>query len=574
MSRRRIVAVVLAVPVLLVLLAAGWLGVRGTLAVRHLQAAAAVVPGVRADVLAGDVSGARPELDRFVADTAAAHRLTGDPLWAAATRLPRVGRDLAAVRTVASVADRVGTGVVRPLAGPDGLAGLDTARAGGAGAAPLVAALARAQSPLAGAQQQLRVGSAELDAVDTGALDARVAGPTTQLRDRLAALAPDLDTAVRASRVLPAMIGGDQPRTYLVLFQNLAEARALGGVPSAFAVVRAQRGTVTLVAQGSSSDVGPFAAPVLDLGPDYRALLADRSGRFLQDVTATPFFPDTARLAREMWRRTSGQEVDGVVATDPVMLARLMTVTGPIALPGGGTVGAAGIGQLVQHDVYTRFLRPADQDRFFAGTAAAAFSSLVAYRGDPVALVRAASTGAAQGRLLVWDSRPPVQSALDGTVLAGVPGGSAAPGAQRPLVAVYLQDGTGSKMSWYLHRDVRVTERPRLADGTRPLQVRVVLSSSAPATGLAPYVSGAGLNGVRPGTMRVTVWVVGSGSGAVVDARVDGRVTPVGAYRLHGRPVGALTLDLPPGGASTLVVDLLAPPGLGSPRVVLQPLVR
>ena len=574
MTRRRTVGVVVGVPVLVLLGAAGWLGVRGALAVRHLQAAAAVVPAVRGDILAGDVAAAGPRLDRFVADTAAARRLTGDPVWAAATRLPRVGRDLAAVRTVASVADRVGAGVVGPLSGPAGLGALTAARAGGGGVPPLVAALARARAPLAGAQQQLRAGTAELAAVDTGSLDGRVAGPTIELRDRLAALDPDLDTVVRASQVLPAMIGGDQPRTYLVLFQNLAEARALGGVPSSFAVVRAQRGTVTLLSQGSSGDVGPFATPVLDLGADYRALLADRQGRFLQDVTATPWFPDTARLAREMWRRTSGQQVDGVVATDPVMLARLMTVTGPIALPGGGTVGAAGIAQLVQHDVYTRFPRPADQDRFFAGTAAAAFGSLVAYRGDPVALVRAASPGVAQGRLLVWDARPRVQAALTGTVLAGVPGGSAAPGAQRPLVAVYLQDGTGSKMSWYLRRVVRVTERPRRADGTRPLRVQVDLASTAPATGLAPYVSGAGLNGVRPGTMRVTVWAVGSGAGSVVDATVDGRATPLGAYRLRGRPVGALTVDLPPGGSTSIVVDLLAPPGSGSPRLVLQPLVR
>ncbi len=574
MTRRRLLALLVGIPLLVVAAAAAWLGVRGALAVGHLRAAAAAVPAIRADVLAGDTTAVRPRVDRFAGDTAAAHRLTRDPVWSAATRLPGVGDDLRAVRTVSAVADRVAAGVLQPLAGPRGLGALTAARARGAGPAPLVAALAAAQGPLAGAQQQLRAGTAELAAVDTRRLDRRVAGPTVQLRNRLVAADTDLDTAVRASRVVPAMIGGEQPRTYLVLFQNLAEARSLGGVPSAFAVVRAQRGTVTLLAQGSSGDVGPFRTPVLDLGPGYRQLLADRTGRYLQDVTAAPWFPDTAVLAREMWRRTSGQLVDGVVATDPVMLSRLMAVTGPIPLPGGGTVGAAGISELVQSEVYRRYPDPAVQDRFFAGTAAAAFSALVRYRGDPVALVRAAAGGVTEGRLLVWDARPAVQASLTGTVLAGVPGGTAAPGAERPLVAVYLNDGTGSKMSWYLRREVRVTEGERSPDGLRRLRARVVLSSTAPATGLSGYVTGAGLHGVPPGTMRVTVWAVGSGAGSVVGVRLDGRATPLGAYRLHGRPVGALTVDVAPGGTRALDFDLLAPPGRGSPRVVLQPMVQ
>lgn len=573
-GRRRAVGIVVGLPVAALVGVTGWLGVRGALAVRHLQAAAAAVPAIRTEVMAGDLAAARPRLDRFTADSAAAARLTGDPVWAAATRLPRVGDDLAAVRTVASVGARIATGVVGPLTGPAGLGAMSAARSDGAGPAPMVTALAAARAPMADAQRQLRTAAAELATVDTRSLDPRVAVPTETLRDRLGAADTDLDAAVRASRVLPAMLGGTRPRTYLVLFQNLAEARSLGGVPSAFAVVRAQRGTVSLVAQGSSADVGPFDPPVLDLDPAYRQLLADRTGRYLQDVTATPWFPDTARLAREMWRRTSGQQVDGVVATDPVMLARLMAVTGPIRLPDGGTVGAGGIAQLVQHDVYYRYPDPAAQDRFFAGTAAAAFGSLVRYRGDPVALVRAASAGIAEGRLLVWDSSPAVEAGLTGTVLAGIPAGTAAPGDERPFVGVYLNDGTGSKMSWYLRRDVRVTEGPRRADGGRTLRVRLALSSTAPAGGLPGYVTGAGRNGVRPGTMRMSVWVVGSGGGGVVAARVDGRGTPLGAYRLHGRPLGALTVDLLPGATRTVEFELVAPPGRGSPRVALQPLVR
>ncbi len=572
MNSRR-VRVVLAVPVLIVFAALAWVGVRGVLAVRHLQAAAAVVSGVRTDLADGDIAAARPGLDRFAADTAAAHRLTGDPVSAAATHLPRVGADLAALATVSAVGDRIATGAVAPLTGPAGLGALAAARAAHAGPAPLVRALQRAQVPLAQARAQVRAGIAELDRVAPERLDARVAQPVRSLAGQLARAQTGLDTAVRASQVVPAMIGGEQPKTYLVLFQNLAEARSLGGVPSAFAVVRAQRGQLSLVGQGSSADVGPFPAPVLDLGADDRRAFVGQPGRYLQDVTATPWFPDAARLAREMWRRRSGQQVDGVIATDPVMLSQLMRVTGPVRVPGGGIVSADRIVPLVLHEVYLRYPDPAAQDRFFAQTAAAAFAALTDYRGDPVALARAAADGIAQRRLLVWVADPRVQAGVVGTVLAGIPGGNAAPGAQRPLVGVYLDDATGSKMSWYLHRAVQVTELPRLPDGRRPLRMRLVLSSSAPTTGLPDYVSGAGAYGVPPGSMKVTVFVLGSGAGSVVGARLDGGAVPLASHRVHGRPLGGLTVLLGPGSRRTVEVDVMAPPGNGSPRVVLQPMI-
>lgn len=559
---------------LLVLAAVGWVGVRGVLAVRHLGAAAAAVPAVRAAASAGDLTTARTDLDRFSTQTAAAHRLTGDPVWAAATHLPRVGADLGALRTVAAVADDLGSGVVQPLAGPQVLGALSAARAEHDGTAPLVRALAGAEPSLNSAQLRLQAATARLEDLGSAGLDPAVAGPVAQLRDRMAAAAVPLDTAVRAARVVPGMLDDPRPRTYLVLFQNLAEARSLGGIPGAFAVVRAEHGTLRMVGQGSSSDVGPFSSPVVDLPAGYASLTADRPARYLQDVTAAPWFPDAARSARAMWQRTSGQQVDGVVATDPVLLADLLAVTGPIRTPDGRTVTAHQISALVQSDVYRMFPQPAAQDRFFAGTAAAAFATLTRYRGDPLALLRAAAAGVAQGRLLVWDARPPVEAGLTGTVLAGVPGGNAAPDAQRPLVAVYLNDATGSKMSWYLHRRATVDEGPRATGGGRRLTVRLVLSSSAPRSGLPPYVTGNGDYGVPPGTMRVTVWVVGSGAGSVVGARVDGRPVASGSVRLHGRPVCSLGVDLAPGGRRVVQVDLVAPPGQGSPRLVLQPMAQ
>ena len=114
-------------------------------------------------------------------------------------------------------------------------------------------------------------------------------------------------TAARAATLLPPMLGGPGPRTYLVLFQNLTEVRATGGMPGAFIVVRADRGAITIVDQGSAAaELGTFAEPVLPLDPALRALYTDRLGMFPADVNVTPHFPTAAVLAREMYRRRSG----------------------------------------------------------------------------------------------------------------------------------------------------------------------------------------------------------------------------------------------------------------------------
>ena len=57
----------------------------------------------------------------------------------------------------------------------------------------------------------------------------------------------------RAARLLPPMLGADGPRNYLVAFQNLAEPRATGGIFGSCALIRTDRGTISIVDHGAAS---------------------------------------------------------------------------------------------------------------------------------------------------------------------------------------------------------------------------------------------------------------------------------------------------------------------------------
>ena len=52
-----------------------------------------------------------------------------------------------------------------------------------------------------------------------------------------------VDALSRTATLLPAMLGRDGPRDYLIVFQNNAEWRSLGGIVGALAL---QRGVVEL----------------------------------------------------------------------------------------------------------------------------------------------------------------------------------------------------------------------------------------------------------------------------------------------------------------------------------------
>jgi hypothetical protein len=74
------------------------------------------------------------------------------------------------------------------------------------------------------------------------------------------------------------MLGVDGTRHYLVVFQNDAEARGTGGLVGAYAVVEAGGGRVSVQALGTDSDLRSASAPVVDLGPNYRALFGQDPG--------------------------------------------------------------------------------------------------------------------------------------------------------------------------------------------------------------------------------------------------------------------------------------------------------
>ena len=541
--------------------AGAWLGVRGWQAREALNAAIPQVEQLQNQILAGDLVGAEVTMTELQKNTQRARSLTSDPVWDLASHVPWAGRNLAAVAVVASGVDDLADQVLPPVVASAGSIDLASLRPvdGRIDLAPLIAAqpLVTAASDAAG------LVTLDLDAIQTDGLMDLIAGPVIDVQDRVRELALTLRTGERATKLLPPMLGADGPRTYLLLLQTNAELRATGGLPGAMSVITANDGVIDMVDQVAASGMPVYDEAVLDLAAEDEALYSDRLGRYMGSVNLTPDFPTTAALTVEMWRRHTGQELDGVLATDPVALSYLLGATGPIGDGMGGQLTAADAVDVLLSTAYTRFPDSPTQDAFFAGVASGVFDAVAAGAGQPSATVPALARAAGEHRLLVWSARPEERAELDGTVLSGempitaVSGG--APAAS--TVGVFFNDSTGSKMDYYLDTDVELISS-RCETGVLIHTVRVSMASTAPAdaaVSLPQSVTGPGTHGVPKGSVGTSVVIIGTLDGLINKVVRDDHLVGLETHTQGDRPATAMTVELLPGESTIIEIEFTDP---------------
>lgn len=531
---------------IIALVGIAWIGVRGLMAYSHLQAART---GLVAVAQSADQSVDPAALSSVGEDLRAAHELTSDPLWRAAERLPWIGPQLAAVSAVSSAGADLSESTLAPVADLAASFSLDAFR-------PVngqidMAVLTGLRDTALAASAGLDSAVAELSAVDRSSLLRPIREQVDELEDQLDAAS----TLGEAAVALPSMLGADGPRTWLLLFQNNAELRSLGGMPGATAVITADAGRISLDDRGTAS-IPRFDEPVVDLGAERIGIYGERPAVWFSGTTILPEFAEAAVSAREMWKRAHGVEADGVVSLDPFALSYLLRATGPITLPTGEVLTSENVVDVLLRQVYVDYPDPRVQNDVFASATAAVFGAVVGGAANPTAMIGALAQAAEERRLLLWSSVEDEQSLFAGADLAGslpaTDGGVARFG-------VYLNDGTGSKLGPFLDVDVQVEWdecAAASAGSSRSATLVVNLANTAPADAAAslPSAIAGGNYGVPAGVLRVVSYIYLPEGAELMST--EG--IPVGAFGggLDGsHRVLSHQVDLPPGGTSTVRVN-------------------
>lgn len=548
-----IVRWVLIAVLLIAVASTAWIGVRGTAAAGQLRQAEDVAREIPTAATA-DPARVPALLSELQEVAAHARANTSDPVWAAAEALPWVGPQLRAVSALAKSADTLARGAGPTLGSLIGGEGA-TALAPKDGAVPIdaIAELGRTLRPAVAASDDA---NAALVKVDQTALLGSIREHFQRGRSALGEVSTALEALENATRLLPPMLGADGPRDYLLAFQNNAELRALGGMPGSFVHVHAEGGRIELRGQYAAGQLPGPVEGVLD--DDARALYGGAE-RVISATTSVPDFAVAGELIRQYWHAAKGTELDGVLAVDPVAISYLLGATGPVTLPGGETLDAGNAVPKLLNEVYTRF-DPIGQNAYFGAATGAVFGALMGGDYSPAALMLALGRAGDERRLLIYSDHEDEQQILAETTLtAPLPGPD--------QVGVFLNDGTGSKMDYYLDADATAT-----ATGPRTSELTITLRSTAPsdAATLSPSITGGGGFGVPAGTIRTVVYVYVP-EGHAVGAIEPGGFSDVVRSTHAGREVLATYVDLTPGESATTTLSLSGPT---VPSVIMTPQAR
>lgn len=582
-ARRRLIVALASVIVLLVLLISSiaWLGAKAAAIKLELEAAAQLVPSLKEDVRSARTEQALITVSRLRSHTGTANDLTGDALWTLASALPEIGVNFSAVTEIARAADDVANLALAPLAGV--MQSLKWESLLPASSGSDLQPLATASPTISSAAHAVRASSERLHRIDTGNLLPQVAEPLAEVRQELAAVTGALDTAADVSQLAPNMLGAQETRSYLLIIQNNAEARASGGIPGAMAVLNFDKGKPSLVAQSSAGDVGVMSPP-LPVDSEQQQIYSSRMGKFPQDINLTPDFPTAAGTAQAMWERKTGQRVDGVISIDPIALSYLLAATGPVqitdpelkALSTGqlpDELTSQNVVQTLLSDVYFKIGEPELQDVYFAAVAQRIFSSLSGGTPDAKGLLNGITRGVSEGRVLVWSALSAEQDVIATHAVSGSTTGASVSPAQ---FGVYFNDGTGAKMDYYVRRTVQLVKAcPK--DGYEETTVRISSTNTAPAdaaTSLPAYVTGHGNFGVPPGSVQTNIVAYGPVQANVETAKVDGQKTDFAPYLHSNRPVGITAIRLAPGESKTVEFTFGKIVQHTEPHVVVTPTVQ
>lgn len=510
-------------------------------------------------VMDGDDTAIDRELSALRERSDSARSRVGGPVWSVGAVLPIVGDDVDAVREISSlIGDLVEDGLTTLI--ESGTTLRPEAFAPQNGRVPLESVEELAQGVELAAPSFADAGR-RVRAIDVDGLIGPVETQVTRLRDELLPVTDLVGVAARAVPVMPAMLGQDEERRYLVVVQNNAELRATGGLLGAAAELSADGGRLSMSEQVAPGQIfGELDEPVLPLTPAELTLYDRQLGTYFQDVNFTPDFPRSAELARAFWAREYPARLDGVLSVDPIALSYLLRATGPIE-SAGRTLTSDNVVDTVLNDIYLTVENPVVQNEVFAEITSDVFDALTTGEIDARAFLDGVSRAAREGRILLHAFDQREQEAVADTRMAGELRSADTGDA---YVDLSINDATASKLSYYVTYDVEASSRECSDDGEQLIQGRAIFSSSVPegGSGLTPSILGPNRSGFPDGSQLLIVRLHAPVDGEIVEVAVDRAVAQGAAMATEkGRPAGVYTVFLDPGDRIEMTWTMRSGPG-------------
>jgi hypothetical protein len=334
-------------------------------------------------------------------------------------------------------------------------------------------------------------------------------------------------TAERAGQGLKLAAGLYGPpgtARWFLAFQNPAENRGTGGLIGEYGILESSPAGPKLVKVAHYSGLNQRTDEGVRL-PKQVAARYERYaiGRDWTAVNIPPDMPTVGKIITELYEQTTGDRIDGVIAADPLAVAEILRVAGPIQA-GGAWMDVDNVAEETLVRAYVRYEDDNDARRRFLDEVAR--NSFQAFRRGlatkPIELLRNLGTAARARHVQVYVADPAGQRAVAGL---GLSGSAVAPATGDYLMPVGVNAG-GNKLDAFLRRTVRW--RVRLSpDGAAQATAAFTLANDGPASGLPRYIIGPYDNDFQPGQNEQIATLYVAGGYGFTRASLDGR--PVGA---------------------------------------------
>jgi UDP-GlcNAc:undecaprenyl-phosphate GlcNAc-1-phosphate transferase len=514
-----------------------------------LEDALAAARSGHLSALSADLARARQDFDR-------ANRDLAGPLVTVGRAYPVLSSNLDAARTIVRAGLTIsGLGTQLTSRGES----LDLSVHDGT--VPLQA-LAQAAPGLRAASRSISTSAQDVDHLSHTYLVSQIADAVDRLGRALGPAQQDLQVAAGTATYLPRLLGGDGPRRYFVAVQNPTEQRGTGGLIGNWGILDASNGHLHLERFARLEQLSPT-------GNSPRALRAPAAylARYAifdpahdwQNVNMSPDFPTVGSVIVDLFPQAEGTRVDGVVAVDPAVLGALLSLTGPIQVPGWPEpISASTVEAVTLHDAYVAYADETQRANFLGAVAQDAFTAFSRLNLSNLSqFVSVLGPLLHQQDVQVYSTRPTEEAFVEQVGLAG-----AFPTVRSSALAITTQNVAANKIDYYLHRslDYQVTLTPQATAGKAAesaqadVEATLALHNAAPASGLPPSIIGPYSAQFRAGEEATYLSLYSEltfGS-----ATLNGAPTSLSSGTELGRNVYSTFIDVDSGKTATLGVSL------------------
>lgn len=160
----------------------------------------------------------------------------------------------------------------------------------------------------------------------------------SQIKQQINGLNQGIIQARPVLEILPSVLGADEPKRYLLIFQNDKELRPTGGFMTSTAYITFNNGKFEVTESNDiyELDHNESYLPV----PIPMRLYNAATKYYMRDTNWSPDFAKSMETFEYYYSRGNHPAIDGYITLDTQFVEDLMKVTGPIDVPGYGEFSA------------------------------------------------------------------------------------------------------------------------------------------------------------------------------------------------------------------------------------------